>query len=457
MFKKFITTSVILLATSSTTMADSFTINGDTTGLATWQRLSGSPSSPFLSGIGGTGSNVPFQTIEVTITDPTAFVAHVTTAAFDTYMHLYSNSFNPLDQFTNLVALDDDDGGGGRSRIDNILDGPFPEGQYVVVVTGYYDSSFGTFALFLDGVLLGIGPSTEQQVNELKASLLQAGQQTVRVLNGNVQAAIAESIASRDLTISSKNTASSALAGNVYVWSKASLAYAENNGHSVRSPILQFGADVAVGSNKILGISLGYGDISQSSGTTVIDGSQVTLQPYFGWQKGSWQGTASVTYGQMDYDTITSASGAASAEGDLLAFSADASKGILLKNGKTLSPFASFSVGSIDLTETAGSLAGAGLSNSVSFQDARFGTRISQKIGSSSMMTFGVSADYYHSNAPVNLISGQFNNKGWSGTAEYGYQVEFNNGVHLNTQVAAGGLGSSNKHYIGSIEIGMQF
>ena len=324
-------------------------------------------------------------------------------------------------------------------------------------MSGFSNCSFGTCALFLDGILLGFRPSTVQQVNELKATLLQAGQQTVRVLNGNVQAAIAESIASRNLIISSKNNALSALAGNVYVWSKTSIAYAENNDHSVRSPILQFGADIAVGSSKALGVSLGYGDLNQSSGTTSIDGTQVTLQPYFGWQHGSWQGTASVTYGQVDYDTITFASGTASAKGDLIAFSADASKGILLRNGKTLSPVASFSVGSIDLTETAGSLAGAGFAKSVSLQDARFGTRLSQKIGSSGIVTFGISADYSHSNAPVNLISGRFNNKGWSGTAETGYQVELKNGMNINAQLVAGGLGSSSKQYTGSVEIGMQF
>jgi hypothetical protein len=41
MYKSFITTSVILLAISSLAMADSFTINGDTTGLERWQRVGG--------------------------------------------------------------------------------------------------------------------------------------------------------------------------------------------------------------------------------------------------------------------------------------------------------------------------------------------------------------------------------------------------------------------------------
>jgi hypothetical protein len=447
MYKNSIIASVLMMSVSPMAFADSFTLNGDTTGLATWNRAIG--AGPSLSGV---GNNVPFQTFEVTVTDSAAFEATTTSASFDTYLHVYSGSFDPIDQFTNIIAGNDDGGVGLLSSIT----GPIPEGQYIVVVSGYRNSSFGTFALFLDGVLLGFGPSTAQQLDELKASLTQVGRQTVRVLTGNVKAAVTDSIANRNFTISSKNEPAKALLGNIYAWAKASNAYTENNGHSVNSPTLQFGADVEVGSNNILGLSVGYGDLRQRSGATIIDGSQISIQPYFGWQRGDWQGTASVTYSDIDYDTITSASGTASAEGRLFALSAEASRGFTLKNGKTLSPFVSLSLGNIDLTQTAGSLAGAGLSNSVTFQDARFGTRLSQNVGVG-IMTFGVSADYYHSNAPVNLVSGQFDTNGWSSTVEFGYKVAFTDGVNVNAQIDAGGLGSDSNYYVGSIEIGMQF
>ncbi|KNX40259.1 hypothetical protein ROTO_31950 [Roseovarius tolerans] len=86
----FATTTVLAMVAGSAALAQSSIINGDTTGAPTWNRPIG--AGPGLS---GSGNATPFQTVNVTITQPLSFSAETTVAGFDTYLHLYQTGFDP--------------------------------------------------------------------------------------------------------------------------------------------------------------------------------------------------------------------------------------------------------------------------------------------------------------------------------------------------------------------------
>ncbi len=445
----------LFMASSLATGAvgQSVTVNGDTTGLPVWNRTAG------LSSLSGAGSAVAYQTVEVTITDPSAFIAETTaiTGGYDTYLHLYSGGFDPADQFTNLVAADDDDGIGLNSRITNAFDGPFAEGQYVLVVSGFNNGDSGEYALFLDGVLLGFGPSSSEQLSALEATIAQAGSQSLRVRVANVQAAVRESLVSRDANpvLVSRGQAAS-FAGGVYTWLKASRAYTSEDGSTVAVPVLQFGADIAVSRTVVAGVALGYGDISATSPDLTIEGAEATIQPYVGWRTGDWHGYGSLTFGQIVYDSIVSGAGVAAADGDLLAVNANFARDFSLDGDRTLTPFAQISAGKVDITATAGTLAGVGLQDRVEFQELRLGSMLASPLAGGTL-TVGLSADYYHSSAPAGITTTQFNLTGWSGTMEVGYGLVTGAGLNVDTNLSVAGIGDDAVTLTGSLEVGFRF
>ena len=196
---KFIpaSTFAFLMATSSVALADNFVVNGDTTGAPTWNRPIG--VGPTLSGV---GSAVNFQTILVSITDPLVFLAEITAATFDTYLHMYAGTFDPTAPLANLVAGDDDGRVGLLSRIDAAGDGPFAAGEYTIVVSAFANGLQGTYALFLDGVLLGWGATTAEQLSELRVR--HCPDRTADPQGhdrGNVRSAVEDSMATRASTL----------------------------------------------------------------------------------------------------------------------------------------------------------------------------------------------------------------------------------------------------------------
>ncbi len=444
----------ILLATTGMVQAQSVTFNGDTTGAPRWQRLFGTPPSGSLS---GAGSNTPYQAIQIRISNAAAFVAEVTSAAFDTTLTLYQGVFDPTDQFTNWVGYDDDGGAGLLSLISNDLDGPYAEGQYTIVFSGFGNDDFGAFVLFMDGVVIGWGPTTAQQLDELKAALADTGRYDLQLLSSNVRSAAQESLATRDLAFSTKGQ-SGKMMGNVYAWAKVSSLYAESSalGRTYRSPLFQFGADYAINSSIVAGLSVGFGDVSAASTDASFEGSQTLIQPYLGWNYDAWHGTVSAVYGKIDYNTITTLSGAAGAEGEMLAFSADVGRDFALDANTTITPFASIRTGEIKLTATSGTLAGAGLNDTVNFTEASLGGTLTKTFDHGAF-TFGLSADNYSTNAPTALVSGVYDATGWSASTRFGYSVNLTDRTVMDTAVSIGGIGSESINYGASVKIAMKF
>ncbi len=62
---------------------------------------------------------------------------------FDTYLHLYRGSFNPLNPCLNIVGTNDDNGEGLMA----LIDGTFPAGNYIIVVTSFRMDDTGTYFL----------------------------------------------------------------------------------------------------------------------------------------------------------------------------------------------------------------------------------------------------------------------------------------------------------------------
>lgn len=161
-------TGAIAATVPQMSVAQSVAVSGDTTGAPTWRR-------PFsLTGLSTIVSATPFNAIQIDITDAAAFVAEVTAAGveFDTFLHLYAGNFDPTDQFTNLVAFNDDVDG---VTINAKIAGSAATGQHTVVISGFRNDDFGTYTITLNGAIIGWGLGTQEQVEELRSAVVQLG------------------------------------------------------------------------------------------------------------------------------------------------------------------------------------------------------------------------------------------------------------------------------------------
>jgi len=118
---------------------------GDTTGGPTFNRPIG--NGPSLSGI---GTNVAYEVTEFSVSASGAYTFNVNTLTngFDTYLFLYQGNFDPLNQFGNFLAGNDDGGPGFNSQIGiNLSTGI----DYLAVVSGFNNRDFGAYELSARG------------------------------------------------------------------------------------------------------------------------------------------------------------------------------------------------------------------------------------------------------------------------------------------------------------------
>lgn len=130
--------------------AATVSVNGDTTGSATWNRPFN--TSGTLSSI---GTDVPFEVIEFSVDTAGDYEFEITSANFDSYIFLYNETgFDPLNQALGLQALDDD---GGASLLSLITSANGDNATlaanlvYYIVVSGFDNLEFGTFTLDIRG------------------------------------------------------------------------------------------------------------------------------------------------------------------------------------------------------------------------------------------------------------------------------------------------------------------
>ncbi|MFN3852283.1 MAG: M36 family metallopeptidase [Spirosomataceae bacterium] len=110
-------------------------------------------SDPTFSPLGSTGSF--YYKVYPFVPQNSGVVSlEITAGSYDTYLYLYSNSFNPNSPYTNLLTYDDDSGIGTLSLISyNLTAGT----QYYVVVSSYNSLTTGTYTL--NSSVLGFGTS----------------------------------------------------------------------------------------------------------------------------------------------------------------------------------------------------------------------------------------------------------------------------------------------------------
>lgn len=139
--------ALVLCATALPTLANAQTVVGTTTGGSTWTRpTTGAPPTQ----LSGTGTAVPYTVIPLTINTNGSYVFQSTaiTPGYDNYSHLYQNSFNPADQFTNLLVGNDDNPDVGLSGFTIALT---TGTNYFFVGSGFNNLDFGDFSLNVSG------------------------------------------------------------------------------------------------------------------------------------------------------------------------------------------------------------------------------------------------------------------------------------------------------------------
>lgn len=147
-----------VLAAVSVAPAEAQSFTGTTVGGPTWNRtVGGFPPTPPVSGV---GTAVRYQTLTFTV-DVSGSYNFLNTATapsgWDNYSHLYVNSFDPLNQFTNVLVANDDFPTPGVSGFNNI--GLTAGWNYIFVASGFGNTDAGAFRLDISG------PGTATLVN----------------------------------------------------------------------------------------------------------------------------------------------------------------------------------------------------------------------------------------------------------------------------------------------------
>ena len=143
MFLKSTLLALAFCGFASTAQADSiYTVTGDTTGAAIFNR----PVED-LSGLSAIGTEVSFNQLSFTVSAAGAY-SFLTTAAFDSFIFLYSPSFNPGSSLTNALIGNDDLLGTTTSGFVIDLEADTP---YVLVTTGYEGFEYGQYSTTIGG------------------------------------------------------------------------------------------------------------------------------------------------------------------------------------------------------------------------------------------------------------------------------------------------------------------
>ena len=140
---------LVLLSTTAFAQTTSPIPAGTTVGGPTFNRGAGTACAQVAAG--GSGSAVAYRAVPFTVTAAGTYT--ITTqypASFDGYINLYQGTFNPAASCTNRVAFSDDFGGTTGSQIANQA---LTAGNYVLVVTGFNNTSAGTYT----GTVVGPG------------------------------------------------------------------------------------------------------------------------------------------------------------------------------------------------------------------------------------------------------------------------------------------------------------
>ena len=136
--------------------ASAAVVTGNTTGAPTYNRLT------TLTSLSAVGTAVHYQVQAFTVASAGSYAFLMTSTAFDTFLTLYSGSFNPASPTTNAVALNDDF---NNSLTQSGFTQALTAGtSYFAVATGFSNTDFGAYTLSITGpgaVTFGAGSVPE--------------------------------------------------------------------------------------------------------------------------------------------------------------------------------------------------------------------------------------------------------------------------------------------------------
>jgi hypothetical protein len=319
----------------------------------------------------------------------------------------------------------------------------------VVVITG------PTSADELSALVGAAGGSARLVVVDAQGVARDLGQASIVARDGQLSLELVEATDGDDVVVSSKSE-TQGLVGNLYTWAQITGfdSEADDGPGSINGTGFQIGADVAVGTDMVAGLSLGYSDINSTDGTFSQDGSMTYLQPYFAYRSGQWQGNASLIFGQGDYDQ-TSESGSGTGETELFAFTFEGGYDMAMQNGLIVTPMLGLIAGNEDVEGTGGTLAGAG-SDSYDFSQASLGARLTSR-KPAGMYFAGLHADYLDQEAGTVLTSEFLSENGWSGRIELGGSTDLQGNLGLSTSVDISGIGGSAQTLSGGLRVALKF
>ena len=455
-------------AISGTAWGQSFSVTGDVSTAETNAR-------PVTDN--WVGRAAPYDRILFTVVNTAQFTvtqtSGIVTGGFPNDVGLFIGLAGAADPTTNTVNTTSELG--LFTQIPGLLSVPsgsaqLAPGQYQAIIAinnaGSYDYIFTFF-----GATLGWGPSSAEELSALLAAaggaarlvVLDAqgvardlGQASIVARGDQLTLELVEATDGDDVVVSSKSE-TPGLVGNLYTWAQITGfdSEADDGPASINGTGFQIGADMAVGTDMVAGLSLGYSDINASDEGFSQDGTLTYLQPYFSYRSGAWQGNASLIFGQGDYDQ-TSEGGEGSGETELFAFTFEGGYDMALQNDLTVTPMVGLIAGNEDVTGVSGTLADAG-TESYDFTQASLGARLTSR-KPTGMYFAGLHADYLDQDAGSTVLTSEFlSENGWSGRVEVGGATQLEGGFGLSTSFDISGIGGSAQTLSGGLRVALQF
>ena len=441
------------------------TFTGDTTGGPVWNRTAG------LNALSGVGTATPYQTLNVRITDPVAFAIEVTTAPFDTYLHLYQGAFNPTDQFNGLVASNDDGGVGLLSRLtQSSAAGPLTAGDYILVVNGFGNLDFGPYSLLLTDAFPLFGAFYEDDLKIM-------GQSLTTLLSGFTQGGLSSAMfdahqARMRMTgnfstsgPTSVDTASGIVAGRFHAF--ATLGHRRSFGDGPLDSSGeggQIGLDYAINERLAIGFTVGGAQVETESATSSLDGTAIWVQPYISYigevGGGLLRVLASLEVHSLDVD-FTDIAGNGSADALGIVGRIEVAHRHDLSGGFAVTPYARLSAGNTGFSDYTNILIGAAAISTRTFEvdgGVELSADLGQALGLFGQAYLRAELQYRNSNAPTSGVTiARFDADGLSAGLAAGVSVSVTEAITLSLEASGDAIGSDLANFGASARISSLF